>query len=228
MYALGLPLDDALRRGTVSGVESVLPADELRELAHELRSPLMALSAACDLVEDANLAGSMRLAVEHMRGLIAGHLEGRQCASAEGTARSVLSSVVLDAVSIVALTSSVPVVVLEESMSAEVLLGALELRRAVVNIVANAVRFAPEGSQVEVYVGSANGFGVLEVRDFGPGVPGELLSVLGSRPVESSSGFGVGLFLARSLVESCGGSLSLSLADPGLLVRLELPVHSFE
>src|ERR1019366_7726204 len=45
------------------------------------------------------------------------------------------------------------------------------LRRAIENVLRNAVRYAPEGSAIDVMLESAAGKASISVRDFGPGVP---------------------------------------------------------
>jgi signal transduction histidine kinase len=94
------------------------------------------------------------------------------------------------------------------------------LRRAVGNLLSNAIKFAPEGSAIAVLAGrNAGGFSV-RVTDQGPGVDAderERIFEKFSRGRRSASiaGAGLGLSIARSLVELHGGSLRYEDAAGG-------------
>ncbi len=73
----------------------------------------------------------------------------------------------------------------------------------------------------------------LSVRDYGPGVPEEMLErifdpFLQVNPARSASqeGLGLGLAIARRAVEIHGGSLRVGNAMPGLRVWVELPANT--
>jgi signal transduction histidine kinase len=77
----------------------------------------------------------------------------------------------------------------------------------------NAIKFAPPGSAVHVWLGSEPGHAVIAVRDEGPGLRGE-------------TGGGRGLRIARTLLEPTG-RLELHGAHPsGLEARIRLPATS--
>ena len=72
----------------------------------------------------------------------------------------------------------------------------------------------------------------IEVRDHGPGVPPEHLAQLAQafyRPdsarQRATGGVGLGLYLCRLVAQAHGGRLELGNAEPGLAVRVVLPVH---
>ena len=78
------------------------------------------------------------------------------------------------------------------------------LRRAVENVIRNAIRFAPRETAVEVSLARNNGKAVLDVRDRGPGVPDEALPRIfdafyrvESDRARSSGGAGLGLSIAQ-------------------------------
>lgn len=104
------------------------------------------------------------------------------------------------------------------------------LRRAVENVVRNAIRFAPEATAVEIALLPGPGGPRMTVRDYGPGVPEASLErifdpfyrVEGDRN-RSSGGVGLGLAIARRAVDLHKGELRAKNAQPGLLVELELP-----
>jgi len=105
------------------------------------------------------------------------------------------------------------------------------LRSALENVVRNAVRFTSPGSAVELGVGPAEGRVLVRVRDHGPGVPEDLLPRLfepfyrvESARERGAGGSGLGLAIARRAVESHGGRISArNHPDGGLEVLMELP-----
>jgi two-component system sensor histidine kinase CpxA len=109
------------------------------------------------------------------------------------------------------------------------------LRSAIENVVRNAVRHAPENSEVTICMQRVKGTGrvVIEVRDHGPGVPTQALSRLFDpffRVEEDrdriSGGVGLGLAIVRQAILFHGGNATAENApEGGLLVRLELPVR---
>ncbi len=104
------------------------------------------------------------------------------------------------------------------------------LRRAIENIIRNAIRYSPAGTPVDIALGDSGATARISVRDRGPGVPPELLGRIFDPfyrvdPDRSRTGGGVGLGLAiaRRAVELHDGALHASNADPGLLVEIEIP-----
>jgi heavy metal sensor kinase len=90
------------------------------------------------------------------------------------------------------------------------------LRRAVVNVIDNAIKHAPRGSTVEVRVGTENGHATVAVRDRGPGIAPEhrdrifdrFYRVDGGR-ARDAGGTGLGLALARWSVQALGGRIDV-------------------
>jgi two-component system sensor histidine kinase CpxA len=105
------------------------------------------------------------------------------------------------------------------------------LRRAVENVLRNAIRYEPRDSSVEVRLWHGGSRAVVEIRDHGPGVPEDALPRIFDPfyRVESdrnrlSGGIGLGLSIARRAVELHQGAIRASNANPGLKIELEFPV----
>lgn len=108
------------------------------------------------------------------------------------------------------------------------------LRRVVVNLIDNAVRYARSGVAVAVIAGrhtAGQSTVQLEVTDDGPGIPAHerqrvfdrFYRVGGSRSRESG-GTGLGLPIVRDLVRAHGGTVRLADNQPGLRAIVTLPV----
>ncbi|HEV3332546.1 MAG TPA: ATP-binding protein [Bryobacteraceae bacterium] len=105
------------------------------------------------------------------------------------------------------------------------------LRRAVENVIRNAIRYAPEQTAVEVSLARNNGKVLVDVRDRGPGVPEEALPRLFDAfyrvepdRARSAGGVGLGLSIARRAIVLHHGTIRARNAQPGLEVEMELPV----
>lgn len=105
------------------------------------------------------------------------------------------------------------------------------LRQLLENLLHNARTHSPQGLGTTVRVGHEPIDGtvraVVKVRDFGPGIAPEVQSTLFERyrAGPSSSGLGLGLYLARSLAHAHGGTLVLEDPEgPGACFRLALPI----
>jgi len=108
------------------------------------------------------------------------------------------------------------------------------LRRALENVVRNAVRYTAEGSSVEISLERAAGEAVLRVRDCGPGVPEAQLSDI-FRPFyrvaqardRQSGGTGIGLAISEKTVTLHGGTVTArNLPGAGLEVEIRLPLSA--
>jgi signal transduction histidine kinase len=101
------------------------------------------------------------------------------------------------------------------------------LRRAIDNLLSNAVRHAPDGSSIEVTLRSAEERATLTVRDRGRGVPEAMRGRIFERFVTQrahAGGTGLGLAIVRSVAEHHGGAVQLVDAEgPGACFSLSLP-----
>jgi two-component system sensor histidine kinase GlrK len=113
-----------------------------------------------------------------------------------------------------------------------------KLRSIVDNLISNAVKFTPPGGTITVKARVLGGEAVIEVMDSGPGVPAEEresifnLFFRGRTRVESSASgsqvksSGLGLAIARELVEAHGGRIAVVPEGKGGHFRVTLPRRS--
>jgi signal transduction histidine kinase len=92
----------------------------------------------------------------------------------------------------------------------------------IVNLLANAFRWTPEGGRIEVRLGAENGSVSVCVADSGPGISAEERERI-FRPFWSrdGGGTGLGLAIASELAVALGGRIELQ-TEPGLGSRFEL------
>ncbi|EGV38958.1 ATP-binding protein [Neisseria weaveri] len=119
----------------------------------------------------------------------------------------------------------------EVSDCACVYAGEADMYTLVKTLLENAIRYTPEGGQIDLRARAANGMCILEIEDSGCGIPlserkrvfDPFYRILGS-DVEGS---GLGLPIAKTVAERYGGSISLADSDKfpsGLKVSVMLPL----
>ena len=101
------------------------------------------------------------------------------------------------------------------------------LRQVFLNILDNAAKHGGEGKRIEASMDYENGFVVIRIRDFGPGIPEDEIPLVKKKFYKGSSkarGTGIGLAVCDEIVEMHGGELILENADGGgTLVTVKLP-----
>ncbi|PNY81188.1 sensor histidine kinase [Deinococcus koreensis] len=210
----------------------------LRAAAHDLRSPLTALTArvegtlAYDRDAERYRADLREIGTDITRlSTLANHLLllARDPA-ALGRAPVPLRDLAADAVDRARELAPDADVDLHAPQEVTVSGDRILLGQAIWNLTTNAVRHAP-GATVSVRVDTDGGLARVTVHDDGPGVPAGVLARLGEafyRPEESRSGegHGLGLALARRAAELHGGTLRLESAEgQGFTATLEVPVE---
>jgi two-component system sensor histidine kinase CpxA len=227
-------------------IETLVGAERrlLLDISHELRSPLARLGVAIELARsgenlEAHL-GRIQKESDRLNALVG---ELLQVTRAEGDPNSLrrdpirLDELVAQLVDDAQIEASAHGCALEYARREPVMVeGDPELlRRAVENVIRNAIRYSPPKEPVEVSLARQNGSAVVDVRDHGPGVPEESLARIfdafyrvDSDRNRLSGGIGLGLSIARRAIQLHKGSIRARNAKPGLEVELELPVSSHE
>ena len=108
---------------------------------------------------------------------------------------------------------------------------AMRMRQVLANLLDNAAKYSPQGSRIAVTLAVAGDSARLTIRDQGPGIdPSRIESVFepfvqlaepGSKPTD---GLGLGLPLARELLQMQGGLIAVRNVEGGLEVLIELPL----
>lgn len=203
----------------------------IADAAHELRTPITALSLEIENLEQAKdeqtrerrqaqLAGS----VDRLQRLISQLLDlARSQASESAELQTIsLNELVRDQLS--------QLFMLADSKNIEIAVTRNEpvtwtsspsqLRHLVQNGLSNAIKFTPEGGQIEIHCFQEGDRGVFAVYDNGPGVPPDQLKLLTEpffRSEEHATGVGAGLGLAicQEIADSLNGELTLKNRKSG-------------
>jgi two-component system, OmpR family, sensor kinase len=193
----------------------------LRDVSHELRSPLARLRIALALTERADAAERetywprLNQECDRLEALISEILALARLDADPGAAQPIDLSALLHKLQDDARLDA-PEQQIEVQAEPGLSLNGWPdmLQRAVENLLRNALRFNPLGQAIELSVVKDAEQLCLSVRDHGPGVAAEHLARLGEpffrAPGQTSSGHGLGLAIARRAAERHGGSLELS------------------
>lgn len=207
----------------------------LADVAHELCAPLSRIQLSSGILEH-RVSGESReyvrnleRDVRHMSNLVGDLLSFSKGAVRKAELKDLaLAGVVNEVVASEVNESAKVQVKVDPAMT--VLADEEYLRRALANLVRNAVNYAGDSGPIEIAAG-LGGRGVwIAVRDQGPGLPdSELQAVFEPfyRPdpsrEQSTGGAGLGLAIVKGCVEACGGSVSCRNRSPkGLEVKIEL------
>ncbi len=207
--------------------------------AHELRSPLLGVRAALELVLSHDgtssadrrvLRSSIReleLVDETTRSLLAWASGARPLRRRQADVVRVVEEVVESS------RREAPgrgiVVLARERVIAPV--DITTLRAAIGNILRNALAYGDPGTKVEVTIERSGTSVLLGVKDEGPEIPrserGTIFDpfVRGNDPQDGTSGSGLGLYIARRVVEAHGGRIWLESDPAATTFYVQLPVE---
>ena len=208
----------------------------LRDVSHELRSPLARLRIALALAERAEAAERDKLwprltqECDRLEALISEILALARLDADPGASRDIALAGLLDKLRDDArLAAPDQQIRLDVPTDLQVQGWPDLLERALDNLLRNALRFNPPGQPIEIHAEQRNQRLCLSVRDHGPGAPAEHLEQLGEpfyrAPGQTAAGYGLGLAIARRTAERHGGSLLLANhPEGGFIATLELPL----
>lgn len=213
----------------------------LAAVGHDLRTPLTSMQAAIEALQDGvtedpeRYLRSMLADLDLLSGLVedlfllaqieAGKLELRS----EPVDLSDLADEAVEAMTPVARRRGVGIEI-KADQHITVLAGERELGRVIRNLLDNAIRHAPASSLVQVEVDNGGHMATVRIVDQGPGFP-EDVDVFESfikgdaARTRSHGGAGLGMSIAKGLVEAHGGSIAIE-PGPGGRVAFRLPAIS--
>lgn len=211
-------------------------------LSHDLKSPIHVLAMSVSILEDR--VASDPLAAQTVERI------GRAVTRMDGLIRDLLDLAKIEAgrfevaptpVLVYRLISDAFVILLPIAEAKQITLawtgdGAIRINadadrifQVVSNLVGNAIKFTPPGGNVSIVVEQVDGWVTFAIRDDGPGIePNELRHIFDrywqARRVQSA-GTGLGLYIAKGVVEAHGGRLwAQSTLGAGATFSFTLPV----
>ena len=241
-----LPLVRSLN-GLLNRLASALAQQRsfIADAAHHLRTPLAVLrlqaqlvEQACDDEERAAALGELRTAIDREAHVVHQILtlarEEPEAAVARRLAPMPLADVAREVAGdhvLLAEAKGVDLGVVQAADEAVMLGDPASMRVMLVNLVTNAIRYAPRGGRVDVTVGTsaASGTAYVEIADDGPGIPEPERERVFDRFYRlagaSGSGSGLGLAIVKSIVDRHEGRVTLrETPGGGLTVRVEFPL----
>ncbi len=196
----------------------------VRDLVHEFKAPLAAIRASGELLEEATdpderarLAGHVQTQAERLTGLTGRLLELARLERLDAPPvreRIDLAGLAqLAADDLAPLTGTRQVAITGQGQATG---DPGLLRIAVGNLLANALRYAPADTAIDLAVSG----GAIRVADRGPGFPDFALARLGERfyalpDADGTKGTGLGLSITREIARLHGGTLALANRDGG-------------
>ncbi len=230
--------------GMAERIATLLTAERrlLQDVSHELRSPLARLSFAAELMKNARdpetALSRMRREIDRLARLVGTLLEMTSAEGDPATHKSValpIAPLVEEIVDDCSFEAAARHVKVECSIASRAMLAADPelIRRAIENILRNAIRYSPENSTIEVQLDDRADEVAIRVRDYGPGVPEDMLGRIFEsffRVDESrdgtEGGVGLGLSIVRRVVLLHHGQVRAENALPGLRVEMLLPCRT--
>jgi two-component system sensor histidine kinase CpxA len=223
-------------------IQTLLTAERrlLQDVSHELRSPLARLSFAIELTKTAEnrelAVAQLKKEMDRLNSLVGALLQVTRVEgdpSSQNLENLALDELLKEIVNDCSIEADARNCHIQLNNGPNLLMcGDRELlRRAIENVLRNAIHHAPDGTSIEVDLGSVASNARITVRDCGAGVPEGLLGdifkpffrVDASRN-GASGGVGLGLAITQRAVTLHHGRIWAENVNPGLLICMELPV----
>ncbi len=210
------------------------PADVgLAWTAHELKGPLVGVLAVLERTLDGQadlgqLRGAHRTLAEMVRQLDGLLLPPTGDASLQRSEVD-LVDLACEAIARCELEFGGSRVVLHAGQDVTIVADPSYLLSAITNVLRNALTYSEAAEKVEVTVEHGRGPAVVRVLDHGPGIPAEHLSTLfdpfvrGDRGRARKHGTGLGLFIARRVIDVHGGTIQVESRPAHTVVELRIP-----
>jgi signal transduction histidine kinase len=232
--------DDALRTERLFEDRRVaLQEDVLAGVSHDLRTLLTTVAVNASIVllaPDVATARPAGAAIQRAGAQMADLLENLLELSTFDAANPTLIRSEVDVIpltrDVVTLYQEVAVlrgVALAMHAEVESLIASVDgrrIKRLLINLLGNALKYTPEGGRIDVDVSVIGAEYELAVRDTGGGIPRAELGAIFERFHRAGrrSGFGLGLYICRRIAEAHGGRIWVeSTLDAGSTFRVRLP-----
>jgi len=213
---------------TLERLESLFTSQQrfLADVSHELRTPLTVIKGNVDLIRkfkeaDEDLLNSIDQEAGRLNRLVSGLLMLAQAESGKlplNFTRVELDLLLTEVFTETRVLAGSKVRVHLNQIDEAIVQGDRDrLKQVILNLVANAIQYTPQGGEVFLSLKRIGEQSRLIVRDTGPGIPAEDLPYIferfyraeKSRTRSKTSGFGLGLSITKWIVEQHGGQIKV-------------------
>lgn len=227
-----------------------MKSDFMRAVSHELRTPLTSVRASLELLleesqrtgdmERGRLLQNMAEGVDRLEALMTDLLEVARAQSATLVLQQDTTDLRLSVGNAVALVKPLALAreqTLEQRLPDGALLATIDGRRieqVLLNLLSNASKFTPEGRRITISLEEGEKDAVISVSDEGPGIPEAERALVfepfyRGRSADRAQGSGLGLTIAKALVERHAGRIWLeSKLGEGSTFFVSLPKEPME
>ena len=219
-------LDKLLRSSSMGKERAYQDRDRIKalisDISHQIRTPLSNIMLYTGLLQEKNLDGQSRILADQIQG---------QAEKLDFFMKELIRSSYMETDMIVVSPRTAPVGELVDracqAVEAEALKKGILIRQpetdriickfdmkwtleAVRNILENALKYSPEGSEVQIEIAPNEAFTCISIQDEGIGIREEEQGLVferfyRSRDVKKEPGMGIGLYLAREIISRQGG-----------------------
>lgn len=216
------------------------------DAAHELRSPMTALSLQAERLAQADMSETartrlitLRQGIERSRSLLEQLLSLARAQSVDAMAAPPGLSVSVQRTFRRVLEDLMPLadarqidIGVEGHVDVQVPIGEVDLFTLLKNLVDNAIRYTPEGGRVDLAVTAVPDAAVLTVTDTGPGIaPAErhrIFDPFYRIPGNAVLGSGLGLSIVQAIADRAGAGITVGYADEaqctGTRIAIRFPI----
>lgn len=245
---------DGAITGTVAVFRDITALKEVEQMkdefisiaAHELRTPLTAIKGYAELLDRRLTAHGDRARDRHAVGII--YKQAERLANLVNEMLDVsrieagrlhlnrepidIGALVAEAVNNLRVSDATHTFAVEIEPGIEVEADAARIEQVLINLIANAVTYSPEGGAITARARAVDGHAVVSIADQGIGIAPDDVPHLFDRfyrasnaGVARSGGMGLGLYICREIIERHGGTIRAeSTADVGSTFTLTLPL----
>jgi len=214
----------------------------LADAAHELRSPLTALSLQAQRLASSDMSLQARQRLDDLQGglersrqlldqllALARVQESAKVQTSSVSVRHIVNEVMEDLIPL-AQAKNIDVGMVGEQ-DANLRVSEIDLKTLLKNLIDNAIHYTPVGGKIDLHISSVTGKAILQIQDTGPGIPDDerervfdpFYRVLGNGEV----GSGLGLSIVKAITDRFGAEVTLQYVNDqekfGLSVVVEFP-----
>lgn len=203
-------------------------------ISHGLKTPIMRLKLRTELLDDDELRADFNEDLDDLDRMVKSALQSVKDSDIHENIENIKLDVLLERLATRPIYPDAAIEIQLEPLF--VAAKPLALERAISNLIDNAVLY---GKKVQIRLFEQDPYAIIEIRDFGPGIPPALIGAafephtrLPHGQQQNPSGTGLGMGIANAIIQAHSGEIRLhNHAEGGLVVTILLPLsndHSIE